>query len=397
MSPCLENAVHDLPGVVRAQRARSYLFDFGTSSQNDRGGNVGVRIDARPACSMLRVFRERGGDMAIVLTGETAHCVYSLQQVPRGMRLHKGVGDVSVRSGAPDRHDVIRARQVLRAMGVPESKLSVLHASVRAPEHRRLLQGLICHVTSPAAHSFLLPLGHDVYVESAAVAFVHAARWMPWLELLEFGYELCGRYRLTPFGERGYEECIPMLTRWELERTVEELRGYHGAKRARRALGYVRERSRSPMETALALMIVLPRREGGMGIRSLEMDVRIPVPRELRYLTERSCYYLDLYLPRARLDIEYDGRQHGETRQRSDDDERTCVLEALGYRVRRVGSFQFFSASRMERALQGIARSAGICLGASRRERAAREQLRQGVLRNLTQEVGDEGCETGEV
>ena len=50
------------------------------------------------------------------------------------------------------------------------------------------------------------------------------------------------------------------------------------------------------METAFVMMLVMPKREGGLGIRGLEMDYRIEVNARARHLTARSCFYCDVYL-----------------------------------------------------------------------------------------------------
>ena len=95
-----------------------------------------------------------------------------------------------------------------------------------------------------------------------------------------------------------------------------------GARAARRAVGYVRERVDSPMETRLRMLIVLaglPEPEVNLSIRDVEGQ---PVRR------------YDLCWPLVRVIVEYDGRQHIEREQSWESDlERREAIDDDGWRI----------------------------------------------------------------
>ena len=197
-------------------------------------------------------------------------------------------------------------------------------------------------------------------VASPELCFAQCAQLLPFDELVAIGYELTGTYRLH-MDERPVDmTCKPLASIDSLTRFVQGLRGFRGASKALRALRYVRDGSRSPMETALAMMIVLPRSMGGLGIRDVEMNRRVEVSgRACRY-TRRHWFELDIFIARCRLDVEYDGEEHEVRARALDDKERSNALGAMGYQVIRVTRSQFANQLALVRVLMSIAAIAGV-------------------------------------
>lgn len=161
------------------------------------------------------------------------------------------------------------------------------------------------------------------------------------------------------------------------------LRQRNHAAKALRALRYVRDGSRSPMETATVMLLVLPMREGGLGIRSVTMDHEIPVTKAARTLTRRKTLVCDAFIARCRLDIEYNGILHEQANQRIIDAERLNALDAMGYEMLVIDRAAVFGALPFRRLMASIERHARIKRRyLDERFRARQEELRTFVLRN---------------
>lgn len=249
----------------------------------------------------------------------------------------------------------------------------------------------------PHAHGAVIT-ENDVYevvpglcVIRDELLFVQAATWMTPLELITFGYELCSLYEL-PLGDTDtepYRTCDAKTTRNKLLACIQDHKGLRGAKRARIALTRVRDHARSPMEAAVAMMIVLPRRLGGLGYRGIRMNERLNVPVDVRALTTSSFFEVDLYAPSRKVGIEYDGEVHAEAAQRSRDAERLSALAAMGVRIHVITRGQFAEQLALHRALNAVARDLDITCEATPEFQRAQNELRKGIIRSWTTQAED--------
>lgn len=253
------------------------------------------------------------------------------------------------------------ARSYLQAKGVEASQLGPVHCLVSRDCMRSSSPSVVSHRCSlelpPRSVHRLLP---GMFVVSPELCFVQMAEvFADRRELVEFGYELCGGYELGE-GEGGYRERPALTSVERIDETIAQLGGMHGIKTARWALRYVRAGARSPMETAHVMALVLPKRFGGLGIRSVRMDYRIDLPPDVRALTKKGYVVCDGYVPGARLDIEYNGFHHDENERKVADEERRNALETMGYRVRVLTKGAFFSTEAFRRHLEAVMRIVGI-------------------------------------
>lgn len=290
-----------------------------------------------------------------------------------------------LKTSCPDGALVRDARMRLVRCGVPGECVEVLEALVSSACSRRSSAGLICHVhTGEVPAGSILPLGGGVYVADARLCALQAAWDMSFRELVEYYYELCGCYALPLEDGAAYREREALASVSELARFFAAMAGCKGSALARRALRYVRDGARSPMETALVLTLALPKREGGLGIRNLSLNHRIEVGERARHLTRRSCFYCDVYLHRAKLDIEYHGFWHDDEARSTEDGERAAALRAMGYEVIWIRRWGFFQADAFRRFTSAVCRRARVWPGRMPEgfERA-REDLRRFVLRRM--------------
>ena len=321
-------------------------------------------------------------DIPVVLSHRTAWLFY---HAPLRSEVLAGGTDYGISEpGIPAREVGRRIKRFLVDCGAPKRELETLDILVsfkfaRTNAHTTIFK---CHVlgdllTTSGVHE-LVP---GLCVICEALCFIQAGSWMSGLERIEFGYELCGRYELSLDGDT-YRKRPQLLTRSETLAYIDAHLGLRGAKSAKTALTRVRDNSRSPMETATALMIALPQRLGGLGFRGIELNYRLDVPAYARPLTRSTELEVDILAPRKKVGVEYDGEDHAQASQRARDAERLATLAAMGIRVHVITKGQFSDQLALHRALNGVARDLGVRIDADATFQRAQNDLRQQLIRS---------------
>lgn len=350
--------------------------------------------------------------MSIVLSHRTARLFHDAPHRPRTLPALPS-RKMSLSTGAPDPQLIKEARRLLASFGVPLEQLDTIDVIVSSPSDRRESKHVHCHVcTSAIPANSLIQIARGIFVCDVRLCALQAASYMSDERLIEYYFELCGRYLLPldgrpidrpddypsdlprtttgtqPEAHAGYIEIGTRTTTRALRTFFDSMKGAcgskgtRGSKGARRSIGYVLDGSRSPMETALMMTVVLPKRLGGLGLREVEMNHRVDVPSHLRKITRRRYFLLDGYIKRANIDLEYDGILHEAPGQRIIDEERNNVLRAMGFVVIRVTRQSMFDPIAFQRIMAAICMHGGI-----RRQRfpegfqRKQEELRRFVTR----------------
>ncbi|QIK76846.1 DUF559 domain-containing protein [Nocardioides piscis] len=165
-----------------------------------------------------------------------------------------------------------------RVWGAPVATCPEEHITVSEPNARRRRQGVVCHVRADARTRDV----GGIAVTELADLFVEMADELPLVELVVLGDWMLRR--------KG-------MTHQRLAAAVAAASG-SAVRRARTALGYVRRRVDSPMETRLRMLLVLA------GIPEPEVN------REMRDLHDEVLRRYDLCWPGVKVVVEYDGRVH---------------------------------------------------------------------------------------
>lgn len=131
---------------------------------------------------------------------------------------------------------------------------------------------------------------------------------------------------------------------------------FPGCARVRKALRYVLDRSASPAESRLVLLLCTKRSLGGYGLPLPQMNYRVDVVGEGRKCTSHKYFVLDLFWENARLDVEYDSDAfHASKAGIASDAERRNALVAMGYTVITVTNGQVSSADSLDDVAFAIA------------------------------------------
>lgn len=200
---------------------------------------------------------------------------------------------------------------------------------------RTRAKGVRCHVLgAELTDDCLIHLGGDVFAVSPELCFLQLAASYDFVRLVELGFELCSGYAYQLDGQPVCQRSpITDVARIRsLISCLNDRPGHRikGTQRALEALEIVRERTRSPMEAAYGMLLVLPPAMGGLGLTETRMDYRIDLTREAARRAQVSHVVCDAFIPSSRLDIEYNGFWHDDQVRRQTDEERRLALASMG-------------------------------------------------------------------
>ena len=299
--------------------------------------------------------------MSIVLSHRTAWQVFHAPKRARTLE-SLPVERSALSSTYPAARELDRVRFVLRRLGIPTLEVKNIDVLVSAANLRSSSSDVSSHVcTMPLPPHALRKLAPGIFVVCPELSFIQMAHaGADWRELVEYGFELCGSYEMPIEAGKEYRERTALTSVDRIRSFLGAMPGIHGAGVARSALCSVRDGVRSPMETADIMMLVLPKRRGGLGLYGLQVNYRIPIPDHLRSLTTRGSVVCDCCIPRFMLDEEYNGFYHDDPLRKVADEERRCVLEAMGYRVRVLTKEAFFNRDAYRRHILSIMSLTGI-------------------------------------
>lgn len=156
-----------------------------------------------------------------------------------------------------------------------------------APDARRDIQGVRCHTCAhPLPKASFVPIPSplpdvELFVVSPELAFVQQAFSSDLQAAVYCGMALCSEYRSDAATSSGvalrqYDDA-PLTSVARLAAYLDRLEAVPGASRAARALPFVRERSRSPKESGLAMTFGLPLRFGGFHLGEVALNERIDI------------------------------------------------------------------------------------------------------------------------
>lgn len=256
---------------------------------------------------------------------------------------------------------------------------------------RRWSKHISCCVWSTVVPSGAFYRNGDMCVSSPEFVFLQMASKLSLRQLVALGCELCGTYVLTPKGDAhpmAVDECptriAPLTNIKKMGKFVEKAVKARGRAKALRALQYVIEGSRSPMETMTYMLLCLPPKLGGYGIPKPTMNLEIKLDDEGKAIAQRRKCLGDLCWLDDRLDVEYHGEVHVGAEQMKSDVGRELAIEHMGWRVITVTSPQVLDSSRFEVVAKEVAshlkkRLYPRVMGDTQERLALREELEQWI------------------
>lgn len=234
-----------------------------------------------------------------------------------------------------------------------------LKTLVGDPGSRTRTPSMISCFWSEIPERSFIDAGEGFLVSTPEFCFLQMANRLPVAQLVLLGYELCGTYTLIGTGPAPQRNA-PLTTVAKLRAFVEGAANARGRKSALRALRYVLDRSASPMESALAMLLSLPYNLGGYGLAQPSLNFHVDVPPRFRKLADRAYCECDLCWPEARLAVEYDSKLHHASPKRQESDaRRRSTLISLGFTVITVSRSQVMDSGSFNRLAHQLAKLLG--------------------------------------
>lgn len=204
----------------------------------------------------------------------------------------------------------------------------------------------------------------NVCVASPELCLLESRTAFSRFRLMELAMELCGKYALVPEETRGF------LSRNHQLATVESIYAFakriphiNGSKQLLDICKYIKDDSRSPMETREYLLSCLPKRFGGYGLPSPVLNARIELSAEEQRAVRRKYLECDKYWEEQKVVVEYDGHDDHESREaRAKDALKRNLLISRGCKVFTITGRQIMDASSFDTAVRDVAASLGYRL-----------------------------------
>lgn len=247
-----------------------------------------------------------------------------------------------------------------------------LQVQVSAAAQRRSTDTLKARLLAlPPTPQFLM-LEPGVFIASPELALVDVAAELDETELLLAACELCAIY--SPDSNTGRLLERPQIAhRTALEELVGQMGGSKGVRQARFAASAALERSRSPRETQLGLILSLPSSRGGYGLDRPLLNQPLALCSAASQVYGRGICECDLLFEGASIAVFYDGEEtHLNRRQQHNDALRHNALAVQGLTELVVTNSQIKSIEKMDR-IAGIIGSALGKKPCSRKDFKARQ------------------------
>lgn len=205
--------------------------------------------------------------------------------------------------GSREFDDTHEALSFLASEGV-EAPLHFVTSSQGQSRRRGIIEAhlLTTQLSSDSFHE----LAKNCLACSPELAFVQCADKQPdFVSLLELGYELCGTYQTTRTGPAPQYEVEALTSTGRIRSFLKRNPSLRGSHAAQRALLYMADASASPRETALALLLGLPRHLGGYGLEIPPMNHPVKLSEQAASIAQRASLRCDLCWPKYKIDVEY--------------------------------------------------------------------------------------------
>ena len=166
----------------------------------------------------------------------------------------------------------------------------------------------VLHTSSPFDEGIpAFRLDENLYCVTPEVLFAHMACLLNRIALAMVGFELCGTYRID--GD-SLKQRSPVANTSMLGEFLYAHNTLRGSQKALSVLSRIIDGSASPMETACALGLSLPRSLGGCGLPKPLLNYEISLSEHAEKILGYPTITPDLYWPEGDIAIEYDSNLH---------------------------------------------------------------------------------------
>lgn len=236
---------------------------------------------------------------------------------------------------------------------------SDIHILVSGQGAIRHLKHVTCHVISDLPAASLVQAAPGIYVATPEMTLAQMARHQSLVDTLSLSYELCGTYRVVPDSLDPAYCSDPVTSLRSIQRFCTRAAHIRGTKALSRAACYLCDGSASPAETALSIMLCLPRQRGGYGLPKPLLNCTLELNEVATRTAGCSTIRPDFLWPGTAA--EYDGRMyHSSTEQSEYDERRRTTYGHMGMSVVVFGTRHLQNTAALDDQVDLLRRSLGI-------------------------------------
>ncbi len=152
----------------------------------------------------------------------------------------------------------------------------------------------------------------------------------------------------------------PVTTKQRLLHRIHSASGLKGKSKALRALQYVEDSCRSPLEALLFMLLSLPHALGGYGLSGFIFDYEIVLNGENAKVLGKRSVFADLYHEETRLILEYDSKEfHSDPKSLAYDAKRSTALIRQKYDVFSIRTEQLYDEGKFLIVVKNISSKLG--------------------------------------
>lgn len=186
---------------------------------------------------------------------------------------------------------------------------------------------------------------------SLEFAFLQVAKDLPIHKLILLGLLLCGLQK----GGRA-----PLTSKSKMMRRIQSVPYHAGKRKALRALQYVEDTCRSPMEALLYMFLTLPYSLGGYALRGAIFNYELILSPENAKIMKKNRVFFDLFYALIRLVIEYDSKEfHTDPVDLEKDNRRTACIINQNFTVFHIRISQLKDIDQLRVFAQNVAHHLG--------------------------------------
>ena len=222
-----------------------------------------------------------------------------------------------------------------------------LHATT-SRKAKRSKRAVYHYRPTPLSLGSVYLLSKDVAITSPELTLAQIASAFTIPEIAGLASEFCGFYSPLDSTPSGLVKRDRLTSIDRLSSSLERMGKVNGSQATTRALRYAFDRSRSPMETAVGLLLTLPRNYGGYAAHGAVINQRVRLDAVSRKATGRETLEPDILWPESKVCIEYDSVEfHTDEWRISNDARRKNALLSAGYKTVTLTAKQARSSSAM--------------------------------------------------
>lgn len=261
----------------------------------------------------------------------------------------------------------------------PDLMTVPLHAVVK-PGDQRSIPDVVTHVRStPLPDRSFFKLDDDTFVASPELCLMQLAPQLSEAQAVKLAMEMCGSYAIDLLNDDpGFEKRPALTDASKIRRFAAKMYAPNSRAHGTKFLRWIADGSASPRETALCMLLCMPPRLGGYGIAMPELNRRIELSLNERFMIGAHHFDCDLYWPGKGVAVEYDSARHHTAIEKQERDAiRRNMLQHKNIQVIVATRAQVSSEGKFDGLARQIARAVGKRLRVPEKEHvAARAQLR---------------------